>query len=240
MSLDRLSATILQSCFLKVEGASADVIANTLEQAWLSRHPWPTELVADRGREFMNEVPDMLRDDYGVFVKKITTRNPQANSMVERCHKTLSERVNSQRLVDKHSLPIRDGWRGLLSSLAFAMRATVHATNRATPSQLVFGRDHIHTVGFEADWLYIKARKQRRIFQNNMKENATRREHEHQVGDQVAVKQYKHRKFGSDHFHGPFEVEKACDNGTVKLRRDMNGNVQHQIWNIRNLKPHKA
>ena len=73
-----------------------------------------------------------------------------------------------------------------------------------------------------------------------MKENATRREHEHQVGDQVAVKQHKHRKFGSDHFHGAFEVEKACDNGTVKLRRDMNGNVQHQIWNIRNLKPCKA
>ena len=157
--------------------------------------------------------------------------------MVERCYKTIKDRINSKRIVDKHDLPLHDAWTGLLSALAFAMRATVHTTNRATPSQLVFGRDAVHNVGYEADWLYIKARKQHRIFQNNRQENAKRREHEYQVGDQVAVKQHKQRKYGSDHFHGPFEVEKVYQNGTVKLRRELNGNVVTQIWNIRNIKP---
>ena len=124
--------------------------------------------------------------------------------------------------------------------MAFAMRATVHTTNRATPTQLVFGRDAIHNVGYEADWLYIKARKQHRIFQNNRKENATRRAHAYQVGDQVAIKQHKQRKFGSDHFTGPFEIEKVYENGTVKLRHEQNGNTVRQIWNIRNITPYKT
>jgi hypothetical protein len=32
-------------------------------------------------------------------------------------------------------------WDGILSAIAFAVRATVHTTTRATPSQLIFGRD---------------------------------------------------------------------------------------------------
>ena len=53
---------------------------------------------------------------------------------------------------------MKDAWAGVLSALAFAMRATVHTTNRATASQLVFNRDAMRNVGFEADWLHIKAR----------------------------------------------------------------------------------
>ena len=60
------------------------------------------------------------------------------------------------------------------------------------------------------------------------------------MGDTVAAKQCKHRKHGSDHFHGPFEVEKVYDNGTVKLRREENGNIMRRIWNIRNIQPCRA
>jgi hypothetical protein len=43
-------------------------------------------------------------------------------------------------------------WDGILSALGFAMRATVHTTNRASPAQLVFGRDAMLNVNFEANW----------------------------------------------------------------------------------------
>ena len=64
------------------------------------------------------------------------------------------------------------GWTGLLSALRRAVLSTVHTTMRATPSQLVFGRNAILNISFQADWEYIKDRKLRRIYQNNKQENA--------------------------------------------------------------------
>ena len=49
----------------------------------------------------------------------------------------------------------------------FATRATYHTTLQATPAQLVFGRDAILNTQFEANWKYIKERKQKLIEQNN-------------------------------------------------------------------------
>ena len=56
----------------------ADVIANVVEKTWLTRYPWPTQVVFDRGTEFMSEFSSML-EDYGIKKKPITKRNPQAN-----------------------------------------------------------------------------------------------------------------------------------------------------------------
>jgi hypothetical protein len=50
----------------------------------------------------------------------------------------------------KADLDARDSWAGVLSAVAFAMRAIVHTTMRATPMQLVFGRDAIFKVRFQA------------------------------------------------------------------------------------------
>jgi len=52
------------------------------------------------------------------------------------------------------------------------MNSTVHATARTTPRQLVFGHDAMLNASFQADWQFIKERKQRLIIQNNKRENA--------------------------------------------------------------------
>ena len=41
---------------------------------------------------------------------------------------------------------LEDPFGGILAAVGFAMRATVHTTTQATPSQLVFNRDAIHNV----------------------------------------------------------------------------------------------
>ena len=65
-------------------------IANIVEQQWLSRYPWPVKVTFDRGAEFMGQdFRDMMRNDYGIENKPITTRNPQANAIVERVHQTI-------------------------------------------------------------------------------------------------------------------------------------------------------
>jgi len=225
---------------VEVPTKQADDISNLLQRTWLDRYPWPEEVIMDRGREFMAEVTDMLKNEYGLQINRITTRNPQANAMVERAHKTLGDRLRSRRILDKDDLP-NDEWAGVLSALAFAMRATVHTTTRATPSQLVFSRDAIRNVPYEADWLYIKERKKTLILKNNKRENAKRVPYEYKLGDQVLVAQEPNRKFGADRYSGPHEIVQVNDNGTIRLKQtSANGGAVYQTWNIRNVVPYKA
>jgi hypothetical protein len=105
----------------------------------------------------------------------------------------------------------------------------------------VFNRDAIHNICFEADWQYIKERKQKLIRQNNKRENAKRKPHTYALGDQVAVLQDPNRKHGSDRYTGPYEVTHVYDNGTVQLRRmTLTGGAIFQTWNIRNMFLYKA
>ena len=65
----------------------------------------------------MGEVKAMLRNDYGIVRKQITTRNPQANAMVERAHQTLHNIIPTKQIKDKDDLPIKDAWSGILSAV---------------------------------------------------------------------------------------------------------------------------
>ena len=224
----------------EIPNKSSDEIANIFEMQWLNRYPWPTQVVMDRGREFMGDVITLIRNEYGITRKPITTRNPQANAMVERAHQTMHNLIRTQRIRDNRDLP-NGSWDGLLSAVGFAMRATIHTTTKATPAQLVFNRDAIQNVRFEADWQFIKERKQRMIRQNNKKENAKRKAHTYSVGDKVVVEQDPNRKHGTDRYKGPYTVTNVHDNGTVRLRqRTARGGAVFQTWNIRKVFPYKA
>ena len=226
---------------IEVPNKRTDEISNLFEMTWLNRYPWPTEVVMDRGKEFMGEVRTMLKDEYGIKRKPITTRNPQANAMVERAHQTIHNMIRAKQIRTKQDLVPYDGWKGILGAVGFAMRATVHSTNQATASQLVFGRDAMLNVSFEADWQYIKQRKQRMILQNNKRENKTRREHVYSVGDKVLIEQDPNRKHGKDRYKGPYEIVTVNDNGTVRLTHDTpRGGVVQQTWNIRQIAPYKT
>ena len=58
----------------------------------------------DRGSEFAAEVRDTLVNEYGVVRKLITTRNPQANSMVERAHQTVHTMIATHNITSKSVL----------------------------------------------------------------------------------------------------------------------------------------
>ena len=224
---------------VEVEEARADVTSVAFQETWLNRYPRPTEVVLDRGREFKAEFHTMLRDEYGITRKPITTRNPQANSMVERAHQTMHNMIRSQRIRSKHDLP-NGSWTGILSAIGFAMRSTVHTTNQASPCQLVFGRDAMLNVNFEANWQCIKARKQKLIVQNNKRENAKRVPHTYNNGDRVIILQNPNRKHGSDLCQGPWTIAAVNDNGTARLTRNTPaGGVVTQTWNIRNVAPYR-
>jgi transposase InsO family protein len=222
---------------IQVPNKRADVVSNLLEQTWLTRYPWPTEIVLDRGTEFMAEVINLIENEHGIIRKVITTRNPQANSMVERAHQTVHNMIRSEAIKDRHDLD-NDTFLGILSAVRFAMNSTVHTTSQATPGQLVFSRDMMHNIRFEADWQYIKSRKLHRIRQNNANENKTRREHIYKVGEEALLLQDPSRKHGESRYKGPYLITAVHDNGTVTLQSsNPGGAIVTQDWNIRQLSP---
>ena len=52
----------------------------------------------------MAEAKTMIKDDYNVIRRMITTRNPQANSIVERAHKTIHSMIQSKQIHDLNDL----------------------------------------------------------------------------------------------------------------------------------------
>ena len=217
----------------EIKSKRADLIANYLEQAWFTRYPWPQRVICDRGSEFLAETRKMLQEDYGCEVASITTRNPQANAIVERVHQTIGEHIRTFQI---HSSEIDedDPFGGILSAVAFATRATVHTTLRATPAQLVFGRDAIINQPFKPDWEAIRKRKQELINKNNAKENSRRHPHTYRAGDQVLIKGAQRTKYGDNAYMGPVTILQVYDNGTVRYQK---GNVIDKI-NIRNITPY--
>ena len=134
----------------QIENKEAHTVAETVEQTWLSRYPWPTQVILDRGTEFMGEFSRMIKEEYGIKKKPITARNPQANSIIERAHQTIGQMLRTFRVQDTENLvnPLD----GILAAVSFALRATVHTTTQYTPTQMVFGRDHVLNLKQEIDW----------------------------------------------------------------------------------------
>jgi transposase InsO family protein len=209
-------------------------IANIVEQEWLAWYPWPTQVIFDRGSEFMgHDFQNMITNDYGIKKKPISARNPQANAIIERVHQVIGNIIRTFELQENY-LDEDDPWKGILSATAFAVRSTYHTTLQKTPGQLIFGRDMIFNEQHIANWEYIRVHKQALIKKNNQNENAKRIPHTYAVGDQVMLRIGTENKQERP-YSGPHSIIQVNTNGTVRLRI---GAVTDTV-NIRRLTPHK-
>ena len=129
----------------------------------------------------------MIEKDYGITRRPITTKSPQANSILERAHQTICNILRTFQ-VNNSKLDLDEPWGGILLAVIFAMQSTVHTTTQATPMQLVFGHNAIMNLTFDANWHLIKMRKQEAINKNNTKDNSKRIQHEYKINDQVLVR----------------------------------------------------
>jgi hypothetical protein len=177
----------------------------------------------------MAELAKIVKNDCGLKLKPITTRNPQANAIVERVHQTIG---NIIRTFNVQSMDSDDPWTGMLAAAMFAVRATCHATLQALPMQLAFGRDVILNIKHMSKWEHIQQRKQTRINENNKRENKSRRAHACSLGDKLLVKARKNSKHELE-CDGPYEITQVNDNGTVRFQKGM----VNDVTNIRRIKP---
>jgi hypothetical protein len=120
-----------------------------------------------------------------------------------------------------------------LQSCAFGIRSTFHTTLQASPGQLVFGRDVIHDIRFQAKWDRIKNNKQTLIDTSNKRENLNRIKHKYNVGDLILLQKPGLRRKLSAPKEGPFTMLEVGTNGTVEIHRG----IIHERVNISRIEP---
>jgi hypothetical protein len=62
----------------QISNKTAAEVADICETTWFTKHPLPQRITLDQGTEFMAEFAKMVKNDCGLKLKPITTRNPQA------------------------------------------------------------------------------------------------------------------------------------------------------------------
>lgn len=181
----------------------------------------------------MAEFSIMIKNHYGVTRKPITTRNPQANAILERIHQTLGNIIQTHQVQDLE-IDTSDPWSGILATAIFVLRSTYHTALKATPCQVVFGRDAMLNTKFLADWHLIKEHKQKETNKKNKQENQKRTPHEYKIGDTISIKRGMKRKYRQDPYEGPYSILKVNTNGTIQYRKG----VTTDTINIRNIHPY--
>jgi hypothetical protein len=137
--------------------------------------------------------------------------------------------------IDGAELDKEHPWDSYLSSAALAIRSTYHTTLKASPAQLVFGRDMFLPITFHADWAALEQQRQKEIIKNNQRENASRKDHEYKVGDKILLTKPGHiRRKLENPREGPYDVTAVYSNGTIRIQR---GVISERV-NLRRVTPY--
>ena len=81
----------------QISNKQAATVAQAVEQAWLTRYPWPKNITYNKRSEFMAEFATMIVDEYGIKKRGILPRNPQANAILERIHQVIGNMIKHSR-----------------------------------------------------------------------------------------------------------------------------------------------
>ena len=202
----------------RIQKPSSEECQRAFDATWIARYPRPREIGFDNGGEFKKLFAE-LTENMGMKRKPTTEYNPQGNSVLERIHQVLGNQLRSFELEERDLTEEEQTFEPFLTACAYAIRCAYHTTLKATPGQLVFGRDMILPIKFEADWALIEQQKQLSIDKSNERENKTRREHEYQVGDKILLaKPGKLRKL-TQPYERPYDVTRVFTNGTISIRK---------------------
>ncbi|OWZ21651.1 Pol Polyprotein [Phytophthora megakarya] len=171
------TATRLVEILPALDATSAEA-AYLMDRYWFTRYTRPARCIHDGESEFKMEFVELL-DSYGVERVVTTTRNPQANAVIERIHRVISEKMRTKSIVTA------EDWANFLNNTMFAMRASNHSMLKASPAQLAFGRDMLVNMAHKTNWAAEHKRKMDQVRAHNRRENQGRAEWSYRPGDYV-------------------------------------------------------
>jgi adenosyl cobinamide kinase/adenosyl cobinamide phosphate guanylyltransferase len=125
------------------------------DQHWLCKYARHLQCIHETGSEFVGMEFQEMHASYGITSIITTVTNPQANAIIECIHQVIANMLHtSNPLVDPETTQLRIEQQ--LHATQWAINTTYHTTLKASPAQLVFGRDMILQTIYLANWAAIK------------------------------------------------------------------------------------
>ena len=173
----------------------------------------------------------------GITSKPTTVKNPQANAIVERLHKTMADVLRVMLHVNppEDKLAVTNMMDNALATVVHASRCAVNHTMKTSPGAMVFNRDMMVNVPLISNLIAIGERRQQLVDENLRRTNAKRINHNYSVNDMVKFVEYNPNKLDS-RTHGPYRIVRVFTNGTVRIQ--LSEHVQETV-NIRKLFPYR-
>lgn len=118
----------------------ADSVSSAFLRHWVYRFGPPVAIHSDQGTQFESRVFYSLCRILGSLKTRTTTYHPEGNSMLERFHRTLGDRLRT--------CPKPKDWVNNLPSALFAYRTSIHSATGQTPFSMTYG----FTPTVPSDW----------------------------------------------------------------------------------------
>ena len=220
---------------VRIENKTSAHVAFKFEQSWLSRYPRPLRCVHDPGREFTGSAFQLTLHQLAIQSVATTVKNPQANAICERMHKTCGDMIRTLMREQPPSTMASafDMIDAVLAASQQSLRTVVHRTLGILSGSLVFGRDMLVPIPVLTDMEVIRNRRQAVIDDNTRRVNLRRIYKDYKIGDQVLLKVYNPATL-DERAEGPFSISQVHVNGTVTIKRAKQ--VFERI-NIRRIRP---
>ena len=240
-----------------LKGMTARTIADELFD-YVCMFGVPVTFKLDNGSEFLKETDALLKKYLNSNVSRIAPKNPQANSKVERWHRTLKSMMRG--FIDKN----HTNWDVLLPMLQFAINTAKNRITRYSPHFLFFGRqprlpievppsepkttlraeeEYVHTIQTNMEQVYDYVRSKMRGYYEKMQENDEGvREPLYQEGDWVrrlkeSTADGLNTKYMDPFYPIPYEVFRSISPTTVILRDTESGKVDETPRSVNHIRP---
>ena len=117
---------------IPVKDMTAQTCARALIRSWISRFGLPTDITADRGRQFTSDLWKQMGSMLGMKMNNTTSYHPQANGLVERLHRQLKASIMAR------SKDINN-WMDHLPIAMLGTRTAWRTELDCSPAELVYG-----------------------------------------------------------------------------------------------------
>ena len=218
--------------------ATAEAVATFLYEDVFLQFGCPSEIVSDRGSNFMSEVLQRYLEKMHIKHKATSAYHPRSNGKCERFNGMIGQMLN--KYVGSH----RHSWDKYLHQSLFACRVHISQRTKVSPFQLVYGiepripQDPVRPFLFdfgdpqdaqeyrkktfrEIDELRERHLQRQQAAVGEMVERHAEKhqieESKFQVGDYVLVKNYGKKKL-EPHWYGPLQVVRVTPLSTYQLK----------------------
>lgn len=234
LALTIVDVTTTLSEVIRIDNRTSAHVTMQFENTWLARYPRPLRCVHDQGPEFVGSPFQTMLTTNGIQAVPTSVKNPQANAVCERMHKTVQDMLNTTlRHEHQDVATVLELIDKCIASAIRALRAATHHTMQISPGAIVFHRDMMLPIPILADYNLLRQRRQAVIDENNRRANLRRRFRDYHIDDQVLLMVKDPATLG-DKTTGPFRVHLVHVNGTLTIERDPG--IYERV-NIRRLKP---